>query len=245
VEPRRILIVDDEPNMRTTLADILAEEGYETVVAESGERALQLFDKQRFDLVLLDVRMPGMDGMDVFRHMRAKRRGAQVALMSAYSMDVARRQALDEGALAFVRKPLDVESLLRLLRGSKELTVLAVEAEPCVAGPIADRLRAEGSRVLVTSSASEAVELMRQIHSHVVFLDETLVERSGHAFLVDLRHAGPSSRLVLVGRAPSPATVQPGVALVPVDAVLLRPLRLDDVLGVLQPMRGVRAAEPA
>lgn len=239
-----ILIVDDEKNMRTTLADILTDEGYEVTTAESGERALSLFEKRSFDLVLLDIRMPGLDGMEVFRRIRRKRTGAQVVLMSAYSMELARRQALDEGAIAFVRKPLDVENLLKLIRGTKALTVLAVESEPCISGVIGDRLRREGYRVLVARTPAEAKDLLQQIHSHVVFLEEGLAESVDAEFYAGLKAAAPATRIVLVGRPLSAAPGLTAVSRLPVDAVVMRPLQIDEIMKLLNALRHSRAPEP-
>jgi two-component system response regulator HydG len=115
--PTRILVVDDEKNIRTTLADILSEKGYEVSTAGTGERAVKLCSKRVFDVVLLDVRMPGIDGVEAFRRIRAIRREVRVILMSAYSIDEMRREALAAGALAFMRKPLDLERLARLIGG--------------------------------------------------------------------------------------------------------------------------------
>jgi len=240
-----ILIVDDERNMRATLADILSDEGYEVVAVDSGERALELLEDRAFDLVLLDIRMGGMDGMEVFREIRGKKSDAQVVLMSAFSMEVVRRQALDEGAIAFVRKPLDVESLLKLIRGTKKLTVLAVESEPCVSGPIGDRLRGQGYRVLVVHTPAEALELVQQIHSHVVFLDENLIEAAGPDFYAAVKQTAPATRLVLVGQPLADTPARADVRHLPVDAVLLRPLRFDEVLRLLQALRRARAPEHA
>lgn len=111
----RILVVDDEKNIRVTLADILAEQGYEVRTARTGERAVKLCSRQPFDVVLLDVRMPGIDGVEAFRRIRAKRSDIRVIMMSAYSIEELRREALAAGALGFVRKPLDVDSLVALI----------------------------------------------------------------------------------------------------------------------------------
>ncbi len=113
---RDILVVDDEKNIRITLADILLGEGYEVRMAETGEKAVKLCRKQAFDVILLDVRMPGMDGFEAFRLIRRERRTAYVIMMSAYSTQEFRRVALEEGAAAFLRKPLDIERLLQLIR---------------------------------------------------------------------------------------------------------------------------------
>ncbi len=112
----RVLVVDDEKNIRMTLADILVGEGYEVRTADTGEKAVKLCHKQPFDVVLLDVRMPGMDGFEAFRLIRRERRDTCVIMMSAYSTQEFRQVALDEGAAAFLRKPLDLERVLELIR---------------------------------------------------------------------------------------------------------------------------------
>jgi CheY-like chemotaxis protein len=109
------LVVDDEQNMRTTLADILIGEGFDVSTAESGEKALKLCGRHDFDVVLMDVRMPGIDGLEAFRRIRKKKSGARVIMMSAYAVDHLERAALAEGAIAFLRKPLDPARMLQLL----------------------------------------------------------------------------------------------------------------------------------
>jgi DNA-binding response OmpR family regulator len=239
-----ILIVDDEKNLRTTLADILSDEGYEVSTADSGERAIAMFDRKPYDLVLMDVRMPGMDGMEAFGVIRGRKPNAQVILMSAYSMDHLRRRCLDEGCLAFVRKPLDIESLLKLIRGTKEMTVLAVEREPAVSGEVAERLRREGYRVLVAPVPAAALETVRQIHSDVVFLDESFCTEKDHDLLTDIREAAPSSRIVLV-TSPRVESWDPPLMVGPrCDAELVKPLRIAEVLALLTRLRAGRTPEP-
>ncbi len=111
-----ILIVDDEKNMRGTLAEILAEEGYQVRTAASGEAAVEMCQTSDFQVILMDVRMPGINGVEAFRIIRRKRHDARVILMSAYSVDELRRAALDEGAVAFLHKPLNLESVVGLIQ---------------------------------------------------------------------------------------------------------------------------------
>ncbi len=113
---RNVLVVDDEKNIRITLADILVGEGYEVRTVDCGEKAVKLCQKRSFDVVLLDVRMPGMDGFETFRLIRREREEISVIMMSAYSTEEFRRLAIEEGALGFLRKPLDLERLLELIR---------------------------------------------------------------------------------------------------------------------------------
>jgi CheY-like chemotaxis protein len=114
---RSVLVVDDEKHIRVTLADILAEEGYEVGTADTGDEAVRICQRRSFDVILMDVRMPGMDGFEAFRIIRRRCHDVRVIMMSAYGMNAFRRVARDEGATAFLQKPLDVARLLRLIDG--------------------------------------------------------------------------------------------------------------------------------
>lgn len=81
----RVLVVDDEKNIRKLYETELRREGYEVLTAESGEEALELIDKETLDLVVLDIRLEGMDGIDCLRTIMEKRRDLPVVLNSAYS----------------------------------------------------------------------------------------------------------------------------------------------------------------
>lgn len=111
----RVLIVDDEINMRSTLADILTEEGFDVGTASSGERAIKLCQRRHYDFVLLDVRMRGIDGVETLRRIRKYDRDSRIFMMSAYTVDTVERIACDAGAERLLRKPLDIDRLLELL----------------------------------------------------------------------------------------------------------------------------------
>jgi two-component system response regulator (stage 0 sporulation protein F) len=110
-----ILIVDDERHVRASLQEFLLREGFTVHMAENGEKALKLCSRQSFDFVLMDVRMPGMDGLEALRVLRRWRTGCRVIMMSGYGMGGLEATLLHEGALAFLRKPLEGLQLLALL----------------------------------------------------------------------------------------------------------------------------------
>lgn len=80
----KILIVDDDPAIRMLYKEELEDEGYEVVVASSGEEALQFFEQEDPDIVTLDILMPGMDGIQVLRHMKEKKPNLPVIMSTAY-----------------------------------------------------------------------------------------------------------------------------------------------------------------
>jgi CheY-like chemotaxis protein len=107
-----VLVVDDEEGMRETLTDILEDAGYAVTVAADGETALARVRSEVFDLVLMDIRMPGRDGVSVLREIG--RPPPQVIMMTAYAMEDQMRQAVRD-AYAVVHKPFQIDRLLELV----------------------------------------------------------------------------------------------------------------------------------
>jgi CheY-like chemotaxis protein len=110
-----LLVVDDEQGMRDTLADILEERHFSVAQAANGEEALSMVGQHRFDLVLMDVRMPVMDGVTALEHIAAQEPHPPVILMTAYAQSSELNRAAGQAA-AIVHKPLDLPALLALIR---------------------------------------------------------------------------------------------------------------------------------
>src|SRR5687768_8603866 len=96
----RVLLVDDEGSILLTLAANLELEGFEVECANSGAQALDLIERQHFDLVLSDVRMPGMNGVDLFRRIRSKNTDIPVLLMTGFAIETLLEDAINEGVFA-------------------------------------------------------------------------------------------------------------------------------------------------
>jgi DNA-binding NtrC family response regulator len=110
-ETKRILIVDDEPSMRMALSESLESCGYQTETVDNGERALKVFDQALWDMVITDMRMPGLSGMDVLRGIRRKTKDTPVILITAYGTVSTAVDAMKEGATEFIMKPFSLEEL--------------------------------------------------------------------------------------------------------------------------------------
>ena len=112
---RRILVVDDDEGMVSTLSDILELRGWEAVRAYDGSAAIELAAKRDVDLVLMDVRMGMVDGFDALKEIRREEPSAKVILMSALATFEMAAEARAAGALALIRKPLDLPDLFDML----------------------------------------------------------------------------------------------------------------------------------
>jgi DNA-binding NtrC family response regulator len=114
--PARVLIVDDEKNIRLTLTQTLVPMGLEVKTAITGEEAIECLLEQRFDLVLLDLRLPGMDGMAVLRWVREHQEQLPVALMSAHGDISTAVEAMKLGAVDFLQKPFSPSEVRQVVR---------------------------------------------------------------------------------------------------------------------------------
>ncbi len=119
----RILLVDDEEAIRNSLGEILRIEGYNVVPAESGEAAVEVLKKEFFDLVLLDIKMPGMDGLEVLRFINQSGIETKVILLTAHGSLESAIDALREGAHDYILKPANSNMILQSVeRGLTERT---------------------------------------------------------------------------------------------------------------------------
>lgn len=110
----RILVVDDEVALAETLEDLLVFHGYDVKIANNGMSAQTLLNENEFDLVISDIRMPIMDGMQLLQHINENHRGTPVILISGFS-DYDAKAATEKGAKGLVSKPMDIENLIKLV----------------------------------------------------------------------------------------------------------------------------------
>jgi two-component system KDP operon response regulator KdpE len=129
--PPRILIVDDEPNILATLAPLLRSRGYEVSTAMSGRAAIESVERENPDLIVLDLGLPDMDGIDVTRLVRDGR-ATPIVVLSARGAEGDKVRALDAGADDYVTKPFGTEELLARVRVALRRT----DATPPQSGPI-------------------------------------------------------------------------------------------------------------
>jgi len=110
-----VLVVDDNEEFCQSIANILKLKGYEVVTAYDGFKALELVKKGGFDLALIDVRMPAMDGVETFKRFKEVAPDTPVIMVTAYAAEDLIREALREGVYGFLEKPLDFDEFFRLV----------------------------------------------------------------------------------------------------------------------------------
>jgi len=110
----RVLIVDDDKGSRETLADIFEAKGYESEKAKDGYEAIEKFKKKKFDFVIMDIKMPGMSGVEACRKIYEIGK-TKIILITAYALDNEMLEAVKRGAITVLHKPLDIERIFRII----------------------------------------------------------------------------------------------------------------------------------
>src|SRR6478672_5510090 len=128
--PARILVVDDDSHVARTLLDVLSQNGFQGTRADSGEAALEMLGKSTYDLVLLDVRMPGLNGFDTCVRIRENHGPAlPVIILTAFGDPTSVKKGYEAGADDFLQKPIDTSHLVLKVRAFLRLKWLHDESD--------------------------------------------------------------------------------------------------------------------
>lgn len=233
----RILVVDDEGSLLMTLAANLELEGFEVECASHGEAALALVRRQRFDLVLTDVRMPGMNGVELFRKIRTLHPELPVLLMTAFAVESLIEEAITEGVFAVLPKPFEIEHVIAaVVRASRRPAVLLVDDEK-EARATAKAVSAMG---VACQASVAAPEVLKAVRSHRVDVCVVNVASSAaqEAKLVQEVLAADGTVAVIAVATDSVASLLRRVASLGVFACLRKPYQPAELVRLVANARG-------
>ena len=196
----RILVVDDDEDFRKVAEDILEMRDYEVSTAGDGLRALDLVQKEKFDLVIMDIRMPVMDGVETFKKMKAIIPNTPVLMVTAHAVEDLIREALREGAFAALYKPLDIDRLFTLIESALPdgAMILVVDDDENLCVTMKDNLERQGYRVNVALDGSAAIEKVIENNFDIVIIDMKLPPMNGLETYLAIRDLRPGVVAIIV-----------------------------------------------
>jgi len=142
-----VLVVDDEATMRESLRDWLTDSGYHVETAEEGEEALEAITKQDFGIAILDLKLPGKDGLEVLREAKAKRPQLKSIIITAYPSVQTAVEATREGAIGYLPKPFDLNELENLIRETLGPVQVEIKPKAITEEAVAEPIVVEEARV--------------------------------------------------------------------------------------------------
>uniref|UniRef100_UPI003FF14C80 sigma-54-dependent transcriptional regulator n=1 Tax=Candidatus Cryptobacteroides bacterium TaxID=3085639 RepID=UPI003FF14C80 len=123
----KILIVDDERAIRNSLSEILSDEGYNVEVAEDGPTAIEMAEKERYDVIFCDIKMPNMEGTEVLEKLRKDGIDSAIIMISGHGDIETAVECIKKGAFDFIQKPLDLNRILITIKNATERTQIITE----------------------------------------------------------------------------------------------------------------------
>ncbi len=191
----KILVIDDERSIRNTLKDILEYEKYEVDLAEDGKKGIEKVKQTEYDIILCDIKMPGLDGIEVLEELHPMAPDTPVVMISGHGNIDTAVESIKKGAYDFIEKPLDLNRLLITIRNAMDKSNLVNETRILkkkvskkyeIVGQseairkvieMADRVAPTDARVLITGANGTGKELVaRRIHDHSLRASGDFVE---------------------------------------------------------------------
>lgn len=240
----RILLVDDEVEFLRAIEPGLVRRGFHVTSAESGQAALRLLSSETFDVIVLDVKMPGLDGVDTFREIKQSAPMLPVILLTGHGNVEEAFETCREGVYEYLTKPCDVARLanvarqaVRKTRDSKvppvtlpdEIRLLVVDNDSDFVNSIAAALERRGVIVSRACNGKEALEQARQMAFAVALVDVVMPDADGVTLFRRLREVDPLLEVIILTGHPSVPDVRRGLREGAFD-YLTKPQRVEELL---------------
>lgn len=195
-----ILVVDDLRSMRLTLGGILEDEGYSVMTVEDGYQAIEAVGKRHFDAIFIDIKMPGIDGVQTYREIKKIDSDAAVVMMTAYSVEELVKEALEEGAYAIIYKPFDINMVITIIEEmlTDKTLVLVVDDHFADRETLKAILEEKGYRVATASDGTEAIDMVRSRHYDIIFLDVRLPDMTGFETFEQVKKIDPRATVIMM-----------------------------------------------
>ena len=196
----KVLIIDDDKNFCETTSDLLIEKGMSCDYVLSGQEGIDGVKKENYDFILLDMKMPTLSGLEVYREIKRISPKTIVIMASAFSMDEMIAQSLKEGVYAVLKKPLDIDRVIGIFKKanvSGSLVMIADDDRNAVE-TLKSALTDYGYKILIAHDGQEAVRLAKQLDCEVLFVDVKLPLINGLEVFLEIKQFNPQAKVVMI-----------------------------------------------
>ena len=237
-EKMRALIVDDEQVIRSFFKRLLSLMEFDVVEAQDGFKAVEIIKNESVDIAFIDVRMPGMNGLETFRKLKEIKPGIVAVMMTGYAVDDLLDEAMKEGAKGIVRKPFDINEIKNLIECVEKkkvdggLRVLVVDDEELVHDFFSRFLKEKGLSCKFAKNKLEAVACAKKEKFGLVFLDLMLGGDSGVEVYKEIKTILPECDIVIITGHPQKAKeIEEKIQ---VSGCLYKPFDIDSLIKIIE-----------
>jgi DNA-binding NtrC family response regulator len=194
-----ILVVDDNQDLLNTFAMILKRRGFTVQTAANGASAIDKFKEQKFDVTLMDIVMPEMNGVDASRKMKEINPEAPIILMTAYSDEELLQTARKQGVNQIIHKPIRIDQLIELITKTADgQPIMVVDDDADICDTLTKILKSQGYDVLTANSGEEAITLSQNKACQMAFIDIKLPNIDGLETLLRLKEINPDLTVIMM-----------------------------------------------
>ena len=195
----KIMVVDDDEGMRITLEGIIEDEGYEVMGAGDGYQAIQLAKETPFDLIFMDIKMPGINGVETYREIKRISPQSVVVMMTGFSVEDLVKEALEEGAYAVIYKPFSMEQIIDIVGAVlKTIFVLVVDDRAADRQTLRAILEDNGYKTYEAQDGKQAITMASEKHYGVVLMDIKMPGMDGFTAFEGIRKIDPRMKVIFI-----------------------------------------------
>ncbi len=235
-----ILVVDDLRSIRLTLGVILEQEGHNVVTVEDGYQAIKAVRQTHFDAIFMDIKMPGINGVQTFREIKKIDPKTTVIMMTAYSVEDLVKESLEEGAYTVVYKPFDIHRIIAIIEEVlKDVLILVVDEWFADRETLKAILEHKGYRVATARDGVEAIKMVKSQHYDIIFLDVILPDINGVEIFEQVKKIDPKATVIMMSGYTEEELVSRAVS----DgayACIYKPFDMEKVIALVEELRRVR-----
>lgn len=170
--PMRILVVDDDRDFTESIGELIELEGHQPILAYNGIEALKIFKQNNIDIILLDFRMPGLNGIETLSEIRKLNLSVPVVIMTAYASTKLTKDAIKHGAIEVINKPFDINKLMKVISSIKQVyNILLLDDDKDYADSLSIALLDEGYKTYVAYDAEQAMNYISDNDIQLQILD--------------------------------------------------------------------------
>jgi DNA-binding response OmpR family regulator len=231
----RVFVVDDDRDFSESLSMAMEGRGFDVEVAFSGEEAIEKFRRMDFDIAFMDVRLPGMNGVESFLEIKKFKPRAKVVMMTGFSVEQLLEQAVKNGAWDVLRKPVDMNNIIDMLERIEPDGILLADDDSDFVECIRELLTNKGYNVFIAENGVEAVEMVRKERIDLLVLDLRMPIMAGIEAYMELKKSGHTvPTLIVTAFADEEESTIEEFRSMSVNGILKKPFDPEELLNVIE-----------
>ncbi len=240
----KVLVVDDERMVRDLLSRLLTLKDITAATAESGIQAIEMMKATAFDFVFLDVRMPGMDGIQTLKELKKINPNTKFVMMTGYSVDDLLEDVKNENILAVIKKPFDINQIIAIVtaqareRHAEKISIMVIDDDQNILDFFKRLLKDKLYEVSVFNTADPALEKLKVQDFDLVFLDVFLGETNGIDFYCRIREIKPKTQVIFI--TGNFDKIKDDIKNLDVRGCIFKPFEIDKIFSEIDKVKSIK-----